>query len=197
VSEQLSTAGLEASGTGNMKFMLNGAVTIGTMDGANVEIAEAVGMDNIFIFGEDAYGIERMEKDGSYDPRGIYEGDQRVRRVMDSLTNGVLPVKNGRQFYELAGSLLNVAGVRADRYFVLHDFASYAEVYGRMMSAYADARHWTRLAAANTVSAGCFFADRTIEEYNRLVWRLRSVGVDGVGACVGVPAGEPEGGAAL
>jgi starch phosphorylase len=209
ISEQLSTAGLEASGTGNMKFMLNGAVTIGTLDGANIEIAEAVGRDNIFIFGADAYGIERMERDGSYDARGVYESDARVRRVIDSFTNGALPVQNGRQFHDLANSLIDGACVHPDRYFLLHDFASYVETYARMMAVYAggvgaegvpdaDATgggipsgggasggglsgpspDWIRRAASNTAAAGCFFADRTIEEYNSLVWHLKVVGLD-------------------
>jgi starch phosphorylase len=192
VSEQLSTAGLEASGTGNMKFMLNGAVTIGTMDGANVEIAEAVGDDNIFIFGANAYEIERMERDGSYDAYRVYDGDTRIHRVIDSFTSGLLPVKNGKQFNDLANALLNGGGGRADRYFLLHDFASYADVYSRMMAVYAGdspfggegspsvgpSREWTRRAAINTVEAGRFFADRTIEEYNSLVWHMKEVKPD-------------------
>jgi starch phosphorylase len=193
ISEQLSTAGLEASGTGNMKFMLNGAVTIGTMDGANVEIAEAVGDDNIFIFGANAYEIERMEWDGSYDAHRVYDSDARVRRVIDSFTNGMLPVKNGKQFHDLANALLNGAGGCADRYFLLHDFASYADVYSHMMEVYAGdvsvdsqgsvtsvgpSREWIRRAATNTAAAGCFFADRTIEEYNSLVWHMREVRPD-------------------
>ncbi|MDR1496719.1 MAG: glycogen/starch/alpha-glucan phosphorylase [Clostridiales Family XIII bacterium] len=191
VSEQLSTAGLEASGTGNMKFMLNGALTIGTMDGANIEIAEAVGDDNIFIFGADAYEIERMEREGSYRARGVYESDARVRRVVDALTDGTLPVMNGRQFHDLAGALLDDAGSRADRYFLLYDFASYADVYSHMMDVYSGAasgesggssvlpsKDWTRRAASNTAAAGRFFADRTVEEYNSLVWHLEEVGAD-------------------
>jgi starch phosphorylase len=194
ISEQLSTAGLEASGTGNMKFMLNGALTIGTMDGANVEMAEAVGEDNIFIFGANAYEIEHMERDGSYCARGVYESDARVRRVIDALTSGMLPVRNGRQFHDLANALLNDAGARADRYFLLHDFASYAEVYARMMAVYSGgeefgegfgggagflpSRDWVRRAAVNTAAAGHFFSDRTIGEYNSLIWGLKEVGPD-------------------
>jgi starch phosphorylase len=183
ISEQLSTAGLEASGTGNMKFMLNGAITIGTMDGANIEIAEAVGDDNIFIFGAGAYDIERMERDGTYDPQRVYDADRRVRRVIDALTSGMLPVMNGRQFNELSNALLNGAGGRADRYFLLHDFASYAEVYDRMMALYAGdspgagapSREWMRRAAINTAMAGRFFSDRTIEDYNSLIWHMEEV----------------------
>jgi starch phosphorylase len=170
--------------------MLNGAITIGTMDGANVEIAEAVGSDNIFIFGADAYAIERMESDGSYYARGVYESDARVRRVLDAFTDGTLPVRNGRQFHDLVNVLLNDAGSHADKYFLLHDFASYAEVYARMTAVYAGgadgsfgadpgpSREWVRRAAINTASAGCFFADRTIGEYNSLIWGLKEVEPD-------------------
>jgi starch phosphorylase len=198
ISEQLSTAGLEASGTGNMKFMLNGALTIGTMDGANIEMAEAVGENNIFIFGANAYEIERMERDGSYCAREVYERDPRIRRVIDAFTDGVLPVKDGRQFHDLSNVLLNDAGARADRYFLLHDFASYAEVYSRMMAVYSGAadgesagggfredgagftpsRDWMRRALVNTAASGRFFADRTIGEYNALIWELKEVGPD-------------------
>jgi starch phosphorylase len=189
MSEQLSTAGLEASGTGNMKFMMNGALTIGTMDGANVEIVDAVGDDNIFIFGANAYEIERMGRDGSYDAYHIYDSDMRVRRIIDSFTSGLLPVKNGKQFNDLANALLSGGGGHADQYFLLHDFASYADVYSRMTALYAGdspsvgegsvsippSREWTRRAAINMASAGRFFADRTIEEYNSLVWHMREV----------------------
>jgi starch phosphorylase len=179
ISEQLSTAGLEASGTGNMKFMLNGAVTSGTLDGANIEIADAVGRNNIFIFGADAYEIERLEADG-YDPHVFYDRDPRIRRVMDSFTSGLLPVRNGRQFGDIRDALLNWGGGNADRYFLLHDFASYADVYDRMMAVYAGggrgpSREWLRMAAANTAAAGIFFADRTIGEYNEKIWHLAPV----------------------
>jgi starch phosphorylase len=174
-----------------MKFMLNGALTIGTLDGANVEIAEAVGDDNVFVFGADAYEIERMERDCSYDAHRVYDSDMRVHRVLDDFTNGLLPVSNGNQFHDLANSLLSGSGGHADRYFLLHDFASYADVYSRMMSVYAGedevsgdalsvapSREWTRRAAVNMASSGCFFADRTVEEYNSLIWHMKEVDPD-------------------
>jgi starch phosphorylase len=158
------------------------------MDGANVEIAEAVGKDNIFIFGADAYEIARIQSEGNYAPQQIYENDARIRRVVDCLTDGTLPVKNGRQFEDIMNALLNWGGGKADQYFILHDFASYADVYGRMMDVYAGqgerdhgaalngyTRDWLRLAAVNTAASGCFFADRTIQEYNDKVWRLGEV----------------------
>ncbi|MDR2486451.1 MAG: glycogen/starch/alpha-glucan phosphorylase [Clostridiales Family XIII bacterium] len=174
VSEQLSTAGLEASGTGNMKFMLNGAVTIGTMDGANVEIAEAVGSDAVFIFGALVDEISRLERFG-YDPRILYESDPRLRRVLDALVDGTLPVPADRQFGDLHASLLHTGRDQADRYFVLHDFASYAEVYDRMTRVYRDPRGWARIAAKNTACSGIFSSDRTIEKYNEQIWHMRPI----------------------
>jgi starch phosphorylase len=172
ISEQLSTAGLEASGTGNMKFMLNGAVTIGTMDGANVEISEAVGEDNIFIFGARVEDIERIEKYGSYNPREVYEQNGALKQTLDSFINGALPVASDRQFYDLYNSLLEGNHERADKYFLLHDFDSYDRTYAEMMRAYGDRERWYRMAATNTANAGVFFADRTILEYNNRVWGL-------------------------
>jgi starch phosphorylase len=177
ISEQLSTAGLEASGTGNMKFMLNGAATIGTMDGANVEIAEAVGDDDIFIFGARVDEIEHLEQCGTYDPRGVYNADVRVRRVLDSFIDGTLPVPSDRRFNDLYDGLLRGGPDKPDKYFLLHDFASYAETYARMMARYADRDAWTRTAARNTAAAGIFFADRTVLEYNDKVWNLLETGL--------------------
>jgi starch phosphorylase len=175
ISEQLSTAGLEASGTGNMKFMLNGAVTIGTMDGANVEIYDAVGEDNIFIFGARVEDVERTEKYGSYNPRTFYDRNGDLKRVLDSFINGMLPVASDRQFHDLYHSLLDGNHERADKYFLLHDFESYDRTYAEMMRAYGDRERWLRMAAANTASAGVFFADRTILEYNDKVWHLQEL----------------------
>jgi starch phosphorylase len=175
ISEQLSTAGLEASGTGNMKFMLNGAVTIGTMDGANVEIYEEVGDENIYIFGARVEELDKLKKHGSYRPRDYYEGNGELRKVLDALTNGTLPVAPNRQFEELRTALLDGNGAAADAYYLLYDFASYDEAYRRMMDAYADPGRWFRMAAANTAGAGRFFADRTVEEYNEKVWGLRAI----------------------
>ena len=172
VSEQISTAGLEASGTGNMKFMLNGAVTIGTMDGANVEIFETVGADNIFIFGADVAELDRIRRYGGYSPRQIYDNNADIRRVLDTFVDGSLPVPHDRQFNELFNSLIYGNHEPADKYFLLHDFPAYDAAYGRMTQVYADRARWARIAAANTAGAGIFFADRTIMDYNEKVWHL-------------------------
>ncbi|MDR1028134.1 MAG: glycogen/starch/alpha-glucan phosphorylase [Clostridiales Family XIII bacterium] len=178
ISEQLSTAGLEASGTGNMKFMLNGAVTIGTMDGANVEISEAVGDDNIFIFGARAEEIERMEQRGDYNPSAFYEQNDDIRRVLDSFVNGVLPVPPDRQFRDIRDALLEDNYDRADQYFLLYDFESYDRVYAELMRAYGDRDRWRRMTAANMANAGAFFSDRTIIEYNDRIWGLKGLAIN-------------------
>lgn len=172
VSEQISTAGLEASGTGNMKFMLNGAVTLGTMDGANVEIYENVGEENIFIFGATVDEIARMEKYASYHPSEIYEKNTDIRTALNSLIDGTLHVANDMQFNDLYHSLLFGDSEKADKYYLLYDFASYDQVYQNMMDTYEDKDHWKRIAAHNTASASVFCSDRTIGEYNDLVWHL-------------------------
>ena len=175
VSEQISTAGLEASGTGNMKFMLNGAVTIGTMDGANVEIFDTVGEDNIFIFGASAQDIDRMNKYDAYQPRQIYDGNHALRQVIDSMIDGSLPVPRDRQFNDLFTALVGSGYGRADQYFILNDFGHYDEVWNKLLAAWADPGRWNRIAAANTAGAGVFFADRTVLEYNDKVWHLKSL----------------------
>jgi starch phosphorylase len=145
VSEQLSTAGLEASGTGNMKFMLNGAVTIGTMDGANVEIAEAVGEDNIFIFGARVEEISRLDKDGGYKPAEIYQLDGDIRRVLDSFDDGTLRV--AKQFTDTKNALIygGAGSEKPDKYYLLHDFRSYDKVYRSLTDTYADREKWNRM----------------------------------------------------
>ncbi|MDR1797690.1 MAG: glycogen/starch/alpha-glucan phosphorylase [Clostridiales Family XIII bacterium] len=175
VSEQLSTAGLEASGTGNMKFMMNGAVTIGTMDGANVEIHDSVGADDIFIFGAKVGEIEDMKRFCSYNPYKLYEESADLKRVLDSLINGALPVKDGRQFHDIYNSLLYGAQGQPDKYFVLHDFASYDEVYGRLCAAYEDRDRWMRMSAHNTICSGMFSSDRTIRQYAQDIWHLEGL----------------------
>ena len=172
VSEQLSTAGLEASGTGNMKFMLNGAVTIGTMDGANVEIYEAVGADDIFIFGASVGELDTLNRLGTYDPRALYEHDPELKRVLDTLISGVLPTHDGRQFHDLYNALLNGGAGRADRYFTLKDFRSYDEVYTKLLAAYRDRERWERMSVKNTICSGMFSSDRTIREYSDNIWHL-------------------------
>ncbi|MDR0885183.1 MAG: glycogen/starch/alpha-glucan phosphorylase [Clostridiales Family XIII bacterium] len=172
ISNQISTAGLEASGTGNMKFMLNGALTIGTLDGANVEMSEAAGLDNIFIFGATVNEIDDLRNSGNYYPRGIYENNNDIKRILDTLINETLPVSADKRFYDIFHSLLDGMGQPADRYFLLHDFPMYDAVYTKMMETYADQAKWNKMAAWNTATAGIFCADRTISDYNDLVWHL-------------------------
>ena len=175
VSEQLSTAGLEASGTGNMKFMLNGAITIGTMDGANVEIYEAVGDNDIFIFGATVEELDLMKQHGDYDPKELYKNNPELRRVLDALVSGLLPVKKGKQFEDLLKSLLDGGNDSADKYYVLHDFASYDEVFMKLVQAYSDRERWNLMSVRNTVCSGVFSSDRTIKEYSDKIWHLQSV----------------------
>ncbi|MDR2035658.1 MAG: glycogen/starch/alpha-glucan phosphorylase [Coriobacteriales bacterium] len=175
VSEQLSTAGLEASGTGNMKFMLNGAVTIGTMDGANIEIYDAVGEDDIFIFGARAEELRAMDRLCSYDPRAVYDANPELKRVVDSLVSGVLPVASNKQFHDIYNALLHYGSHKADRYFVLHDFASYDKEFTKLMAAYVDRDKWKAMSARNTICSGIFSSDRTIHEYNEMVWHLKAI----------------------
>lgn len=172
ISEQLSTAGREASGTGNMKFMLNGAVTLGTMDGANVEILEQVGADNIFIFGAPASKIAEMEANRSYSPMALMEADKSIREAVMRLTDGTLPVDDPLRFDALYQSLTAGDYDRADKYFVLFDFNAYREMFGKVLLAYTDRQGWLKKAAMNTACAGYFSADRTVREYDRLIWRL-------------------------
>ena len=178
VSEQISTAGKEASGTGNMKFMLNGAVTIGTMDGANVEIHEEVGDENIFIFGMSAAEVAEKYKDGAYDPWTIYNMNQDVRMVLNELINGTFSGGDMNLFRELYDSLLSGCGSRPDEYFVLADFDSYKQAQERVDQAYKDEKAWAKMALINTAKSGKFSSDRTIEEYAAQIWNLRKVHVE-------------------
>lgn len=172
VSEQISTASKEASGTGNMKFMLNGALTVGTMDGANVEIVEEVGEDNAFIFGMSAEQVMQYEKNGGYNPWDIYNMDQNVREVLMQLINGMYSKDDPERFRPLYDSLL-----QKDQYFILKDFESYAEVQRKVDTAYRDEKAWAKMAMLNTASAGKFTSDRTIEEYVKDIWKLEKVEV--------------------
>ena len=176
VSEQISTASKEASGTGNMKFMLNGALTIGTMDGANVEMAEEVGKENMFIFGASADEIINLENKGGYNPMDIFNNDQDIRRVLMQLINGYYSPQDPELFRDIYNSLLNTqSSDRADTYFILKDFRSYAEAHRKIDQAYRDEKWWARTAMLNTASAGKFSSDRTIEEYVRDIWHLKKV----------------------
>jgi len=175
ISEQISTAGCEASGTGNMKFMLNGAVTLGTLDGANVEILEKVGKENIFIFGARAEDIARMESENTYDPKKLMDQDADICCAVSRLVDGTLPGVDSERFRDLYNALLFGHYDRADKYFVLYDFEAYCREFEKVMAAYTDEKSWTKKAVFNTASAGYFSVDRTIDEYNRSIWGLESL----------------------
>ena len=179
VSEQISTASKEASGTGNMKFMLNGALTIGTMDGANVEIVEEVGEENAFIFGLSSDEVIKYENEGGYNPMDIFNNDPNVRKVLMQLINGTYSPNDTELFRDLYNSLLNtkVTG-KADMYFILKDFAAYTEAQRRVEAAYRDEKGWARSAILNTAGAGKFTSDRTIQEYVDEIWKLDKVTVE-------------------
>ena len=173
VSEQISTASKEASGTGNMKFMLNGAPTIGTMDGANVEIVEEVGAENAFIFGLSSDEVINYENNGGYNPQEIYFNDWDIKRVVDQLMDGTYSHGNYDMFRDLYNSLLT--GHRPDTYFILKDFRSYAEAHRRVEEAYRDVDRWSRMALLQTACVGKFTSDRTIEQYVEDIWKLEKV----------------------
>ena len=172
VSEQISTASREASGTGNMKFMLNGAPTLGTMDGANVEIVEEVGIENAFIFGLSAEEVMKYEREGGYNPMDIYNNNQAVRRVLTQLIDGTYAKDDPDRFRDLYDSL-----TKEDVYFILKDFDSYAEAQQKVDKAYQDEKSWAKMAMLNTACAGKFSSDRTIEEYAKEIWKLKKVKV--------------------
>ena len=175
VSEQISTASKEASGTGNMKFMLNGAPTLGTMDGANVEIVEEVGAENAFIFGLSSDEVINYENNGGYDPNVIYNTDEEIRQVLMQLINGTFS-NDTELFRDLYDSLLNTKNTdRADRYFILADFRSYADAQKRVEAAYKDEKGWAKKALLNTAHSGKFTSDRTIQEYVDDIWHLDKV----------------------
>ena len=176
VSEQISTASKEASGTGNMKFMLNGAPTLGTMDGANVEIVEEVGKENAFIFGLSSQEVINYENNGGYNPTDIYFSDWELKRVIDQLMDGTYAKGQHDMYQNLYNSLLNTQCTnRADMYFILKDFRSYADAQKRVEEAYRDQDRWSRMAMMNTACSGKFTSDRTIEEYVDDIWKLKKV----------------------
>ena len=176
ISELISTASKEASGTGNMKFMMNGAPTLGTMDGANVEIVDEVGIDNAFIFGLSADEVINYEQNGGYNPYDIYNNDPDIRRVVDQLVDGTYANGDKEMYRDLYNSLLNnQGGARADMYFILKDFRSYADAQARAMEAYKDTDKWAKMALKNTACCGKFSADRTIQEYVDDIWHLDHV----------------------
>jgi len=176
VSEQISTAGKEASGTGNMKFMLNGALTVGTLDGANVEILEEVGNENIFIFGLRADEVHKMAVENSYSPWDVCNMDHDLRAVLTHLIDGTLSKSNPDLFREIYDALLNgYGGSRADEYFVLKDFAGYCAAQKQVNDRYQDAQAWTRSAIVNVAKAGKFSSDRTVRQYAGEIWGLKPV----------------------
>ena len=178
VSEQISTASKEASGTGNMKFMLNGAVTIGTMDGANVEMVKEMGEENAFIFGMSADEVIAHENNNDYNPMDIYNNDMEIRRVMMQMVNGFYSPQDTELFRDLYNSLLNTqCTAKADTYFVLADFKSYAQAQQRVMEAYQDEERWAKMAMLNVANVGKFSSDRTIEEYVKDIWKLDRITV--------------------
>ena len=173
VSEQISTASKEASGTGNMKFMLNGALTIGTMEGANVKIYEEDGKDNIFIFGMTAEEVIAKYKDNSYDPWAICNINQDVRMILTSLINGTFD-KDPDLFREIYDSILNgYGGSRADEYFILEDYADYARAQQEVDKAYKNQEQWAKKSIINVAKSGKFSSDRTIKQYADEIWNLK------------------------
>ena len=176
VSEQISTASKEASGTGNMKFMLNGALTLGTMDGANVEIVEEVGEENAIIFGLSSDEVIAYEKNKNYNPMDIFNNDPEIRQVLMQLVNGTYAPQDAELFRPLYNSLLNTKDTSvADRYFILKDFRSYADAQKRVEAFYKDETAWARSAILNVACSGKFTSDRTIQEYVDDIWHLDKV----------------------
>ncbi len=169
LSEQISTAGTEASGTGNMKFALNGALTIGTLDGANIEIMEEVGKDKIFIFGMNAEEVTELKK--SYDPLAYYSGNAELRRVIDQIRDGFFSTENASLFKPIVDSLL----YKGDTYMLLADYASYVACQERVSEAYKDQSAWLAMSILNTARMGKFSSDRTIGEYSRDIWAVKPV----------------------
>ena len=179
ISEQISTASKEASGTSNMKFMLNGAITLGTMDGANVEIVEEVGQENAFIFGMSADEVIAHEIKRDYNPMDIFNNDQDIRRVLTQMINGYYSPEDPELFRDIYNSLLNTQVTQyADTYFVLKDFRSYDEARKKAAKAYEDREHWAEMAIRNIAHVGKFSSDRTIQEYVDDIWHLDRVRVE-------------------
>ena len=166
VSEQISTAGFEASGTSNMKFALNGAVTIGTLDGANIEIMEEVGAENIFIFGLNTDEVQEIKSGGGYNPRLYYQRDPVLKETIDLIRNGFFNPENRELFHSLVDQLLH-----QDPYLILADFESYHQSHMKLSALYTDPVAWTQKAALNMIRIGKFCSDRTIFEYNRDIWQ--------------------------
>ncbi|OQY06767.1 MAG: hypothetical protein B6I28_06025 [Fusobacteriia bacterium 4572_132] len=178
VSEQISTAGKEASGTGNMKFMLNGALTIGTLDGANVEIVEEAGKENAFIFGMNSDEVAELNESGKYNPWDECEKNARLKKAVEQLIDGTYNVDHREIFRDVYNSLMHgVDGNRADQYFILKDFTDYARAQKELGEAYKDQKKWTKMSLMNIANAGKFSSDRTIKEYATEIWDIKPVKV--------------------
>jgi starch phosphorylase len=169
VSEQISTASMEASGTGNMKFMLNGAITLGTMDGANVEIVEKAGIENEFIFGLSSNEVINYQKYGGYDPKNIFYNDPTIRKIILQLIDGTLD-SNKELFRDIFNSLIDL-----DQYFVLKDFNSYMQTQQLLENTYKNQDKWTVMSIKNIANSGYFSSDRTITEYANEIWKLSKI----------------------
>ena len=173
VSEQISTASQEASGTSNMKFMMNGAITLGTLDGANVEIKDFVGEDNCVIFGMNSEEVIGLYANGGYNPREIYENDPRVHEVVDQLTNGFFEKVSLDEFNVIKDNLLN-----SDHYFILKDFDSYVKAQEKINELYKDQKKWLHMSIVNTAKSGFFTTDRTMRQYNEDIWHTKPVDIE-------------------
>ncbi|MCK4552203.1 MAG: glycogen/starch/alpha-glucan phosphorylase, partial [Tenericutes bacterium] len=169
-SEQISTAGKEASGTGNMKFMMNGAITLGTLDGANVEIDELVGDDNIFIFGMNSSEVTDIFKNGGYNPQDIYNNNSELRMLLEQFVNGFFEEVDKEEFVDIFNNL-----VYKDAYFVLKDFQEYKEAHDKANEAYKDKSSWAKKAIINIAKSGVFSSDRSINEYAENIWHIKPV----------------------
>ena len=175
VSEQISTAGKEASGTGNMKFMANGAITIGTLDGANVEILEEVGADNCIIFGATVEELDELNANGNYHPREYYNNNPLLRKILESMVDGTFTMgEDINLFRNIYDVLLNGAdGNRPDTYFLLKDFQSYKDAQDKIDTLYRDKKSWSKMALFNIANCGKFSSDRTINEYAKEIWNIK------------------------
>ncbi|WP_024469709.1 glycogen/starch/alpha-glucan phosphorylase [Treponema pedis] len=179
ISEQISTAGKEASGTGNMKFMINGAITLGTLDGANIEIAEEAGIENEFIFGLKASEIHKMDTENSYNPKKYLEENPELEKAVNSLIDGTYTLPGEQTFREIYDSLINgVEGQRPDVYYVLADFTEYQKIHEKVIAEYYDKYAWAKKALLNIARSSKFSSDRTIEEYAKEIWKLKKLTVD-------------------
>jgi len=170
ISEQISTASKEASGTGNMKFMMNGAITLGTMDGANVEIHDLVGDDNIFIFGMNSNEVNELNKAGTYKPKSIYQNDKELQMILNKLINGFFENETKDEFLDIFNNLVNI-----DRYFVLKDYQSYKEAHNKANEAYRDQYLWAKMAIINMAKSSIFSSDRSIQEYAENIWHVNTM----------------------